>query len=110
MCQLVSEGFIQITGVGSEQDGVCTGQRYCSTPRRGAAQRERVQPAAVRNEDEPQRTRIPAAETWPLGRLVGPLRKIDGQSQLIRPCYRSDSPDSHRSGLALKRRSPVLEP
>ena len=92
----------EIALIGAEDNGSGPGQRDRGPPRRRATRGERIEDAAVRNDDQSQRARISAAEPGPIGRAVRPARQIGGDGALRRPRDRRDASDLDGGRRALK--------
>jgi hypothetical protein len=84
--ELVPEGSINVLGVRSKQNDPLAWQRHGRPPGRRPTSRERVETPPIRNHDEPQRTRCPAAQSRPVRRRVRSPGKIGCKIDLSRPC------------------------
>jgi hypothetical protein len=83
--QLMSQRAGEVVLIGAEQNGARTGLGDGRPPGGGSAGREGIQGAAIGHDDEAERTRVPYAQTGPLGRTIGGPGQVEGDRPLGRP-------------------------
>jgi hypothetical protein len=100
--QLMTKCARKVVLIGAKQDDALAGLGDGGAPGRGSAGGERIERAAVGDDDEAERTGITEPESRPLGGTVGGAGQLEGNRLLSRPRDDRDPTDLDRGRVALE--------